>query len=256
MMSSPDESPELIVFAPADEPGLEDLRKDCPRLLHVSKPSAGIAALTAMPPDHRPPAVCCCGPLAGLQPASLAHALRSLPGYATLPLILVGGPPPADCPRCATLARPIQAKALLALLATDPDHWTAQSETTQPAVLDLAQLQHCCRGDRQRMLRLVRVLHQDLVQELPLLEQHLATASLTELCRCGHRLKGAAGSIGASSLADNSRRLEAAARDADLTICQSALAELRNDAARLQQAITALATEAHSRDMISPNEAD
>ena len=80
---------------------------------------------------------------------------------------------------------------------------------------------------------LLAMLESSTADNIAKAEQGIANMDFEALSRVGHSIKGSSANLGATDLADNGKKLEFAAKDADYELCQIAVTELKITLAEL-----------------------
>ncbi len=93
-------------------------------------------------------------------------------------------------------------------------------------ILDVGILREVEQGDAGMAACIMQVFQRGLVQDLALVEHHLAAGDCAGLISVSHKIKGSSGSIGALALQALASELNVAAHASDLASCRPLVAEL------------------------------
>jgi len=189
--------------------------------------------------------------LGGLQATSILRRRERAGGTRHVPVIAVTAHAMAgDRERClaagmdAYVAKPLRPAELMEALAqVVPRPARASADDDGPAALDedlRARLLARVDGDPALLAELAGLFVSDAAQARAELRARLDAGEAERMYRAAHRLKGAAGALGAEEVAEAAGRLEALGREGDLTAAPAALAELEIRLDRLLVTLRAL----------------
>jgi HPt (histidine-containing phosphotransfer) domain-containing protein len=170
--------------------------------------------------------------LPGMGPALLARALRSLPGLAELPVLVLGGDVPAGLGNCAAAGEPAAVAGMATILLSGGSD--APPLPVEP-VLDAAVVARVRSYGEPMFQQLVGQYLDELPQRLGEVAQAIARSDLSAARGIAHALKGSSGSLGMPLLWKACAGLENACRDR--VGAETALEEVRRRAAEAGQAM-------------------
>lgn len=132
----------------------------------------------------------------------------------------------------------------------DPDNHAATTHITKPRVtmpeqptpspIDpaaLANLQTIAGGDLGFVAEIVQMFNEDTPPHLDELDSAAAAGDATRLAKVAHGLKGSASNFGAAYFRTLTERIEHLAKTGDLATAPAAIADLRNEYARVISAL-------------------
>lgn len=106
-----------------------------------------------------------------------------------------------------------------------------------PTSCNFERLKEISMGDDEFAAELVRVFLDDAVLQIDTLGAAVEQADWRAALDAAHRLKGAAGNVGAEILADACRRIESAARNELVSGLAAEIHEARRELARVRVAV-------------------
>lgn len=109
--------------------------------------------------------------------------------------------------------------------------------TTEPAVLDRAQLDEATGGDAELIRELVELYVMDAEEQLASLRGALGAGRLDEVHRVAHGLKGSSASVGATEAAEAFRTVERLGRSGEASGLAAALADAERAFERARTAL-------------------
>ena len=135
------------------------------------------------------------------------------------------------------LTKPVRPKELFETVAhwsgeethrTQPPEAPDERPTEPPEHVDLDALRERLGGDEDLVREALALFREDTAREFERLETAVASASYDAIERSAHKIKGAAGNVGANAVAQTAARIEASGRDSRLESIDTIFDELKH----------------------------